>query len=230
MKTNTIAIIPARGGSKGVPRKNIRLLAGKPLIAYSIEVALKSKLIDRVLVSTEDNEIAEIAAKFGAEVIKRPQELARDNTPSLPVFQHVIRYLDQEEGYHPETIVVLQPTSPLRTEEDIEQAMKKLSETNCDAVVSVCDLEHPPDWMYVLDGDKLKYFIRDENRVHRRQDAAKVYRSNGAIYITRRDVIIEQNSLFGKDTRAILMPPERSIDIDSEIDLELAELLIKKSG
>ena len=156
MRSDIIAIIPARGGSKSVHRKNIRLLCGKPLIAYTIHTALSSKYIGRVIVSTEDEEIAEIAKGCGAEITIRPSELAQDDTPSLPVFQHVIERLEEVEGFSPEIIVILQPTSPLRTVEDIDGAIQILIETCCDSVVSVCKVEHPIHWMFTLEKDRLK--------------------------------------------------------------------------
>ena len=228
MNSDIIAIIPARGGSKSVPRKNIRLLCGKPLIVYTIEAALSSKYIRRVIVSTEDLEIAEIAKECGAEVTVRPSKLAQDDTPSLPVFKHVIKHLEEVDGFSPDIIVVLQPTSPLRTVGDIDGAIQKFSETGCDSVVSVCEVDHPPHWMYTLEGDRLKPLIEDGEKITRRQDAPEVYRINGTVYVTYRDVIMKQNRVLGDDTRAYIMPQDRSIDIDTELDFKLAELLMKE--
>jgi len=223
-----LAIIPARGGSKGTPRKNVRLLCGKPLIAYTIEAALSSKLIDRVVVSTEDEEIAKVSKKYGAEVLERPEELAQDDTPSLPVYQHAIRYLEEVKDYHPEIIVVLQPTSPLRIVEDIDRAIEEFLEAKYDSIASVCEVEHPPQWMYTLAGNRLKPVIKDAEKVVRRQDAPKVYRLNGAVYVTSRDIIMKENRVLGRDTKAYIMPLERSIDIDTELDFKLAELLMRE--
>jgi len=228
MKRNILAIIPARGGSKGIPRKNIRLLCGKPLIAYTIEAALNSKLINRVFVSTEDEEITKVSKKYGAEVISRPTELAQDDTPSFPVFQHAIRHLEEVKDYHPEIIVVLQPTSPLRIVEDIDRAIEGFMESKYDSIVSVCEVEHPPQWMYTLAGNRLKPLIKDGENVIRRQDAPKVYRLNGAVHVTSRDIMMKKNRVLGKDTGAYIMPLERSIDIDTELDFKLAELLMRE--
>jgi CMP-N,N'-diacetyllegionaminic acid synthase len=225
---NILAIIAARGGSKGIPRKNVRLLCGKPLIAYTIEAALGSKGINRVVVSTEDEEIAKVSKEYGAEVVTRPPELARDDTPSLPVFQHAIGHLQETDDYRPQVIVILQPTSPLRTIEDIDRAIEQFLEARCDSVVSVCEVEHPPYWMYTLEGDRLKPVIKGGEKVTRRQDAAKVYRLNGAVYVTGNDIIMGGSRVLGRDTRAYVMPLERSIDIDTELDFKLAELLIKE--
>lgn len=223
-----LAIIPARGLSKGVPRKNIKPLCGKPLIYYTIKEALKSELLNRIVVSTEDGEIAEIARKYGAKVIERPIELAQDDTPSLPVFQHAINHLEMREGYYPRLIVVLQPTSPLRRVEDIDAAIRKLLETGCDSVVSVSEVECPLQWMYTLEGDRLKPVIEGGEKITQRQDAPQVYRLNGAVYVSYRDIIMKQNRVMGEDSRAFVMPPERSIDIDTEFDFKLAEILLKE--
>ena len=228
MKRNILAVIPARGSSKGVPRKNVRLLCGKPLIVYTIEAALSSKLIDRVVVSTEDKEIAEISKEYGAEVISRPTELAQDATPSLPVFQHSIRHLEEVKDYHPEIIVILQPTSPLRIADDIDRLIEEFLKGSYHSIASVCEVEHPPHWMYTIVGERLKPLIENGKNVVRRQDVRKVYRLNGAIYVTSRDIIMKENRVLGRDTKAYIMPFERSIDIDTELDLKLAELLMRQ--
>ena len=228
VKRNILAIIPARGGSRGIPRKNIRLLCGKPLIAYTIETALSSKLIDRAVVSTEDEEIAEVSKKWGAEIITRPSELARDDTPSLPVLQHAIGYLEEVKDYHPEIIVILQPTSPLRIVDDIDSAIEEFLKGGYQSIASVCEAEHPPHWMYTLAGSRLKPVIRGGEKVIRRQDAPKVYRLNGAVYVSSRDTTMKENRVLCRHTRAYIMPVERSIDIDTELDLKLAELLMRE--
>lgn len=230
MKPKVIAIIPARGGSKTVPRKNIKLLNGKPLIYYTIREAKKSKYLSHIIVSTEDKEIAQIAQGYGAKVIPRPSELAKDDTPSLPVFQQVIKHLSETENFHPDIIVILQPTSPLRTVKDIDGAIEKFLQTNCDSVVSVCEVECIPFWMYTLEGDRLKPVIEGSDKISRRQDTPKVYRLNGAVYVTHRDIIMEQNRVMGEDTRAYIMPPERSVDIDTKLEFMFAELIMKEVG
>ena len=227
-RLNILAVIPARGGSRGVPRKNVTLLCGKPLIAYTIEAALDSKLINRVVVSTEDEEIAEISKKYGAEVITRPQELAQDDTPSLPVFQHAINYLEEMEDYCPEIMVILQPTSPLRTVEDIDSAIERFLEGRYDSLASVCEVEHPTHWMYTLVKNKLKPLIKDGKNMARRQDAPKVYRLNGALYVTSRDTIMKENRVVGTDAGAYVMPSEKSVDIDTELDFKVADLLMRE--
>lgn len=149
-----LAIIPARGGSKGIPRKNLAILAGQPLIAYTIRAARNAKLLNRVVVSTEDEEIAGVAKSHGAEVILRPSELALDTTPTEPVLLDVLKTLESKEGYVPDAVVLLQPTSPLRSESHIDEAIKKLYDTEADAVVSVCEAQHH-NLSANLDADRL---------------------------------------------------------------------------
>ena len=226
-----IGLIPARGGSKGVLRKNIRQLAGKPLIAWTIEVALACPSSDRVIVSTDDQEIAQIARQYGAEMpFIRPAELAQDDTPDLPVYQHALSWLAEHEGYHPDIVVWLRPTAPLRTVQDVEAAIQLLIETNADCVRSVCLAEHHPYWMKRLDGDRLVPFVDgiDEGRYYRRQLLPPVYRLNGAVDVTWCRTLMEKGLLYTGDVRGYVMPAERSIDLDSELDFALAELLLQR--
>lgn len=225
-----LALIPARGGSKGVPHKNIRLLAGKPLIAWSIETALTCPRLDRVIVSTDDLQIAEIARQWGAEVpFLRPSELARDDTPDLPVCKHALTWLAEHENYYPTIVVWLRPTAPLRTAADIESAISTLIDTGANCVRSVCLAEHHPYWMKRLDGTRLVPFANgiDEKEYYRRQLLPPVYRLNGAVDVTTYSTVVEQRLLFGGDVRGYVMPAERSIDLDSELDFALAELLLR---
>ena len=225
-----IGIIPARGGSKSVPRKNISPLLDKPLIYYSIMEASKSSYLSGFFVSTEDSEIAQIVRGYGVEVIERPRELAQDDTPSLPVYQDFFNQLQKAKGISPQVIVVLQPTSPLRIAEDIDGAIRKFMKTDCDSVVSVCEVEHPIQWMYTLNGDRMEAVFGSAESLKRRQDAPGVYRLNGAVYVIHRNVIMDENKVLGNDTRAYIMPAERSIDIDSVLDFKLAEILLKERG
>lgn len=230
MKPYVVGVITARGGSKSIPKKNIAPLAGKPLIAWTIEVALQSHSLSRVIVSTDDGEIAQVSRQWGAEVpFLRPVELARDETPTFPVVLHALEWLKQHEGYQPEIVILLQPTSPLRRPEHIDQGIKLLLQTNADSVVSVCEVEHSPYWMRVLDDEgRVKPFVETDREFLRRQDLPPVYRLNGALYVTRRRTIIEDKRLLGDDVRALVMAHEDSIDIDDEVDLLLAELLLKR--
>lgn len=223
-----IAIIPARGGSKGIPRKNIKLLGGKPLIAYSIEAALKSK-IDKVIVSTEDEEIAEISRRYGAEVINRPKELARDDSTRMDVVFHALDDL-KPKNYNPDIVVLLQPTSPLRRAEDVDNAIKLFLNSNCGSVVSVCEMEPPPYWSFVIEEGYLKSLFDERYLRMRRQDLARAYIPNGAIFISRVQTLYKYREFYCNYNIPYFMPIERSVDIDNEIDFMLAELLMKKYG
>ena len=223
-----LAIIPARGGSKGIPRKNIKLLAGKPLIAYSIEAGLKSKYINKVVVSTEDEEIAEISKKYGAEVVKRPKELARDESPTIDAIKYTLKFLEFE-GYIPDIIILLQPTSPLRTVDDINKAIELFLNNDCESVVSVSECKKSPYWSLKIEDGYIKpilgwdYFLNK-----RRQDLPKTYYLNGAIYITTVKDLFKYNGFFSQNTDPYIMPEIRSIDIDESIDLKFVEFLLCK--
>jgi CMP-N,N'-diacetyllegionaminic acid synthase len=226
MREKVVSIIPARGGSKGLPRKNVALLNGKPLIAYSIESALKSMLVSRVIVSTEDAEIAETSRRYGSEVMDRPEELAQDSSPTIPVVVHALHRLE-EAKYRADVVVLLQPTTPLRTSQDIDAAVELFLETDCQSVVSVCEMEHSPYWSFQTEEGYLKPLLGEKYLKMRRQDLPKVYLPNGALFISRPKTIYELKSFYSSQTVPYLMPPERSIDIDSEIDLCQAEHLLK---
>jgi len=215
-----LVIIPARGGSKRLPRKNILDLNGKPLIAYSIAAGLQSKYIDKVIVSSDDNEILEIAAKYKAETIKRPDFLASDTATSFDAIKHTIENL---ENY--EYIVLLQPTSPLRTAKHIDEAIELLKKKKADAVVSVCEMEHSPLWSNTLDESlSMNSFLRDEVLNKRSQDLEDYYRLNGAIYICQTEKLLKEKSFFLKENIfAYVMDKESSVDIDEEIDFRFAE-------
>lgn len=228
-RSQRLAIIPARGGSKGLPKKNILTLGGKPLIAHTIEAALAARSIERIVVSTESAEIAEIARRYGAEVpFLRPPELARDDTPTLPVLQHVVRDLIAAGNQEPEIVVLLQPTSPLRRAEDIDRAVDMLEETAADSIVSLCAAEHHPAWMRRIECGRVLPFLENTPECTRRQDLPPVYRLNGAIYVTRGRVLLRENVLLGRDTRALVMDAESSVDIDTPLDLKLAALILQE--
>jgi CMP-N,N'-diacetyllegionaminic acid synthase len=220
-----LAIIPARGGSKRLPRKNILDLCGKPLIAYTIEAALKSKYIDKVIVSSDDEEILNISSNFGADIIKRPIDLANDTATTFDTIKHTI---DNFEKY--DYIVLLQPTSPLRNEKHIDEAIQLLKEKNAHAVISVCEMEHSPLWCNTLPKDgNMNNFLRDEVLNKRSQDLEKYYRLNGAIYICKTDKLLENKSfLLRNNIFAYIMDRESSIDIDEEIDFKIAEVILSK--
>lgn len=219
----TIAIIPARGGSKGVPRKNVRLLAGKPLLVHSIEHAQATSRVDAVVVSTDDPEIAGIASEAGAKVIQRPPSLAADDTPTLPVLVHVLEQLGDDSVSR---VVTLQPTSPLRRAEHLAEAIELLSE-DFDSIIGVCVAEHSPYKMFTVSGDALSPLIAGTTPGAPRQQLPAAYRENGAVYVTWRDVLLEQRSIWGSRARPFLMDAESSVDIDSAFDFTIAEALLK---
>ena len=224
-----LAIIPARGGSKRLPRKNILDLSGKPLIAWTIEAALNSKYIDRIVVSTDDQEIANISRKYGAEVpFLRPKSLATDDASSIDT---VINVLGEVEiiNQHYEYIVLLQPTSPLRTEIDIDKAIELLEKKSADSVISVCEVDHPPQWNNTLPDDgNMQLFFREDNANNRSQDFDIYYRLNGAIYIVKIERLLKEESLFLKtNTFAYCMDAYSSVDIDKEEDLMVAKCFVK---
>jgi|WetSurMetagenome_2_1015567.scaffolds.fasta_scaffold26253_4 CMP-N,N'-diacetyllegionaminic acid synthase len=224
-----LGVITARGGSKGLPRKNVLELNGKPLIAWTIDSAKRSKYLDKVVVSTEDKEIARISRKFNAEVIDRPKELATDAATSIDVIKHAISFLDKSEKYKPEIVVILQPTSPLRDESEIDAAIKKLIETGADSVISVSEYETSPFLAYTLDSaGRMDLLIKSGYNSSRRQDIPKAYKPNGAVYALRTDTLMKENRIVGNDTRALIMPKDRSVDIDDATDYKLAELLLMK--
>ncbi|MCK4441382.1 MAG: acylneuraminate cytidylyltransferase family protein [Sulfurovaceae bacterium] len=220
-----LAIIPARGGSKRLPRKNLLDLDGKPLIAYSIEAGLNSKYIDKVVVSSDDSEILDIAKRFGAEMIVRPDKLASDTATTFDAIKHTIENFEKYDY-----IVLLQPTSPLRSAQHIDEAIKLLNEKNADAIVSVCEMEHSPLWSNSLDESlSMQDFLKDEVLNKRSQDLDTYYRLNGAIYICKTEKLLEEENFFLKDNIfAYVMSRECSIDIDEKIDFKLATILIKE--
>jgi len=226
-----LAIIPARGGSKGITRKNIKDLAGKPLIAWTIETALKTACLERIIVSTDDEEIAKIAKAYGSEVpFSRPKEFAHDDTTDMPVYEHTLTWLGENEGYIPDIIVWLRPTAPLRTSEDIEKAVDILVESKADWVRSVCEAEHHPYWMYRLVNGKMESFIEgiDIRSYIRRQLMPPAYRVNGTVDVTWRETILEKKILYSGNMQAYVMPVERSIDVDTEMDFAFIKTLMEE--
>lgn len=224
-----VAIICARGGSKGVSKKNIRPLCGKPLLVHTIDVARKCHSIDRVVVSTEDPEIAEVARASGAEVpFLRPNELALDSAPKLPVIKHVVDYLESQEGYQPDIVVDLDPTSPLRTEADIEACIRMVRDEGADNVFSVTKAHRNPyfNMVEIVDG-RVRLVKPLPQSVVRRQDAPEVYDMNASIYVWKREVLMNNDSLFLERTRIYEMP-EWAIDVDSETDFEFVEFILRK--
>ena len=221
-----LGIIPARGGSKRLPNKNILPLAGKPLIVWTIEAGLNSKYLDEIIVSSDSNKILEIASKYKVTSVKRPDELATDEASTVDVVEHILENIQQKFDY----IVLLQPTSPLRTTKHIDEAIEFLDKKNADAVISVCEADHSPLWCNTLpESLDISNFIPDEIKNKRSQDLPKFYRLNGAIYICKTKKFLEEKTFFlKKNVYAYIMDRKHSVDIDEEIDFRLAEILIKE--
>jgi N-acylneuraminate cytidylyltransferase/CMP-N,N'-diacetyllegionaminic acid synthase len=226
-----LAIVPARGGSKEVPKKNIRMLAGKPLIAYTIQEAKKSRYIDRVIVSTDGGEIAEVSKRYGAEVpFLRPKELAKDTSSSLSVILHALEYMEKEEGYFSDIIVFLPPTTPFRKVEHIDEGVEKIKEA--DAVVGVCKVREHPYFVFSKNKGFLVPYIKIKDRPLRRQDLPELYVINSSLSIAKREyynTVKEQDPvapIFKGRVKGVFMDEMSSIDIDSEFDFLLAEFVI----
>ena len=219
---SVLAIIPARGGSKGVPRKNIRDVAGKPLIAWTIQEAKKSQYIDRLVVSTDDQEIADIAVQWGAEVpFLRPAELAQDDTPGIAPVIHMLTTI--QPSYN--LIVLLQPTSPLRTVKDIDAAIIELVARSAKACVSAVEPDKSPYWMYTMNSAGCLVPLL-EGDYSCRQDIPPVYALNGAVYVAEVPWLLKSKSFVTEETVAYVMNKERSIDIDTETDLFFSSKLL----
>lgn len=229
-----LGLIPARGGSKGIPHKNIALLAGRPLLAYTCEAALASQRLTRIILDTDESKIADIGRQCGVEApFLRPAELAKDDTPILEVLQRRLRTLQESENYVPEIVVLLQPTSPLRKAGHIDAAVDLLVRTGADSVVSVTEVPHQfnPVSLMCLDRERLVPVGNNQPLPTRRQDKPKLYARNGpAVLVVRREVLLKKNSLYGEDCRPLVMNPEESVDIDDPNDLLWAEFLLTRNG
>ena len=230
-KKKILAIIPARGGSKGIPKKNIVLVGGKPLIAWTIEAAKKSKYINRIVVSSDSDEILSVAAKYGAEPIKRPAELATDTAPPEPLVHHALKYLKDEQKYAPDVLVYLQATSPLRDYKDIDSAFDIFLRSKATSAISA----------YELDKKYLKTFISSKNGFLKgvannefpfmnRQLLPNIYMPNGAIYIIMTKAFKKLGRLLSDKTLPYIMSLEKSIDIDNPEDLKKLRLILKRSA
>lgn len=228
-----LALIPARGGSKGVPKKNIRLLAGVPLIAHSIRAAKGSPSIDRTIVSTDDPEIATVAREYGAEVpFMRPPEIAQDLTPDYPVFEHCLHWLAEHEDYRPNIVVHLRPTGPLRTTQQVEESIALLAaHPEADSVRSVHEPDKTPHKMWRIVGQHMVPFLRDtgipEHYNTPRQLLPKVYATNANIGVMWYRTLAEKKSVIG-DVVLPYIVTEPQVDIDTEFDFEIAELVLRK--
>lgn len=227
---NILGVIPARGGSKGVPRKNVFPLGGKPLIGHSIESAKKAKGLTHLMVSTDDAEIARVSNEFGLPVpFLRPALLATDNALSVDVMKHAVTKMESLHQIKFDYLVLLQPTTPFRQPEDIDQAIRLLIEFSCDTIVSLVDVgANHPARMYQMSSDRRMLPIIDEGtKMAPRQDLPPVYIRSGDVYACRRDVPFQYNSLLGPDTRGFAIPASRAVNIDTLRDLQIAEFLFE---
>lgn len=226
-KKKILAIIPARGGSKGIPGKNILPIAGKPLLAWTIKAALESKLIDRTIVSSDDEGILRIASKFGAEPVKRPKSMAGDKSPFNLLIFHALGYLKKKEKYVPDVLVYLQPTSPLRNSKDIDQALSSLK-GKATGVLSVYEIDNKFLKSFIINKDGFIQGVSNNNfPFMNRQDLPKIFMSNGAIYVVKRGFFLKTGRLFSNKTVPFVMDDEKSLDIDSVEDLKKAEKILR---
>jgi CMP-N,N'-diacetyllegionaminic acid synthase len=221
-----LAIITARGGSTGLPRKNIKHLAGKPLIAWTIEEAKKSKCLDRIILSSEDTEIINVAKSFGCEVpFVRPSALAKDDTPGIDPVIHALKTLPEKYDF----VVLLQPTSPLRKEHHIDEAIEMLDHYRAESLVSICEAKESPYWMFNLNTDNTLTSILPMVNISRRQDLPQCYILNGALYIASFHQILTEQKFINDNTIGYHMAQNSSIDIDNMLDFEIAEKLLMRS-
>jgi CMP-N,N'-diacetyllegionaminic acid synthase len=229
MPTRILAVITARGGSKGVPKKNLAPVAGMPLIYWTITAAKQAGKLDRTIVTTDCEEIARTASEFGVPApFIRPAELAKDHATSVDTILHAVRWLDRNDDYRPDFVMCLQPTSPLRTPEDIDAAIDLALGRDAESVVGVTPVAHHPYWTSRMDEEGcITDFFKLDRAYDRRQDLPPAYASNGAIYLTATGTLLEKESLYGEKTYGYVMPAERSLDVDTPWDLHLADLILR---
>jgi CMP-N-acetylneuraminic acid synthetase len=228
-----LGLVPARGGSKGVPRKNIKPLGGKPLLAWTAEAALASKRLARVVLSTDDEEIAEVGRAVGLDVpFLRPADLAGDKAPTLPVVQHAVRWLE-ERGERFDAICLLQPTNPLRTTATIDDCVELFVRTGADSLVTTLRVpaEYNPHWVYFKQPDgELHLATGETTPIPRRQDLPAAFHREGSIYLTRRDIVVSSNSLYGTRVVGYEVDPSAVVNIDTVDDWQRAETLLSQRG
>jgi CMP-N-acetylneuraminic acid synthetase len=226
-----LAVVPARGGSKGIPGKNIKVLNGKPLLAYAAEGALGSQYITRTVLSTDDEKIAEVGTSLGLEVpFLRPTNLSQDFSPTLPAIIHAVTFMEEKESFFPDYVVILQPTSPFRTSQHIDESLQALINSDADSIVSVTDVPHsfnPYSVMKEKNG-LLEAFLNYDEKDNMRQKKPVFYGRNGAaIYAFRRDCLMEKNSIYGDKILPYFMDKKTSLDIDDEWDWQMAVLILE---
>jgi CMP-N-acetylneuraminic acid synthetase len=222
-------VIPARGGSKGLPGKNLKRLGALSLIGHAVASARESRGLTRFVVSTDSPEIAAEARRHGAEApFLRPAELANDHAGMVPVLQHAVRWLESAAGARPDLVVTLQPTSPFRVGADIDRTIAAVAETGADSAQTLVEASYHPFFMKTLEGDRTIALFPEGKKYVRRQDAPAVYQPSGAVYVTRYPVLMSEGQVLGHDNRGIVMPFEASVNIDTEWDFLLAELLLSR--
>ena len=229
-KSKVLAIIPARKGSKRLPKKNKLDLNGKPLVAWTIESAMKSTYIDDIAISTNDEDIVETAKSYNIDVpFLRPEELSSDQSSTMDVIIHTINFYKSMGKFY-DVVILLQPTSPLRTSVDIDNSLKLLSK-DVKAIVSVCKLDHSPLWSNVLPANKsLEFFLKEDVQGLRSQDLPQYYRINGAIYLSKINYLKKNKSFFGNQSKAYIMSTNNSIDIDTKLDFNLCKLIMNENN
>jgi CMP-N,N'-diacetyllegionaminic acid synthase len=223
--TRVLAVVPARGGSKGIVGKNVRLLAGKPLLAYTADAARSSGVVDRIVLTTDSEEIARLGESLGLEVaFMRPAELAADDTPMLATLEHAVDAVERA-GWQPDIVVLLQPTAPLRQGRHIAEAVRTLQATGCTSVVSIVQIpaHYSPHYAMRLEEGRLISFLPVGRSVTRRQDAGAAYSRDGTVYAMRRDTLMEGHDIYGADCRPLVIPPSDSLNLDTPEDWQLAE-------
>nr|WP_315233709.1 acylneuraminate cytidylyltransferase family protein [uncultured Flavobacterium sp.] len=227
-----LGVIPARGGSKGVPGKNIKLLNGKPLLQFTSKIALESQYLTTVILSSDDTQIIKVAKSLGIQVpFLRPKELAQDTTPTIDVIIHALRWYENQAVFF-DAVCLLQVTSPFRTLEFLDKAIEKFITSGCDSLVSVQKVPHEynPHWTFEVNTEgNLKIATGEEKIISRRQDLPDAYHRDGSIYIMKTEVLLQQHSLYGKNTSFIESPPEFYVNIDTVADWEKAEQMIKNN-
>jgi CMP-N-acetylneuraminic acid synthetase len=228
----TLGIIPARGGSKRLPRKNVRLLGGKPLVAWTIEAARSARRLTRLVVSSDDREVLDIAAGYEPQLaLPRPAEISADESPAIDYVRHALDVLEGQGQGPFEAVVIVQPSSPLTLADDIDATIQLLLDSGADTAVSVMQLDHAihPLKMKILKGDRLLPYLEDERGRMAAHELPAVYVRNCSVYATRRS-LIDAGQVIGDDCRAYVMPRERSLDINEELDLKFAEFLLTPRG
>lgn len=229
-KSILLGVVPARGGSKGVPGKNVRPVNGKPLISYAIECGMMCPSIDRLIVSTDSEKVAAVAKEAGAEIpFIRPADLAQDTTPMLPVLEHALLTTESECGCRVEAIVLIDPTAPLRTVEDVEGAIARFKEGDVDTVISCSEAHRNPyfNMVSVNDDGLAQIVIESHPPIGRRQDAPKVYDMNTVVWVFSRKAILEEKARVSHRSGMYLVPSERAVDLDTEFDFTLLETMLK---